>query len=58
MKKLELIAPAVTSARADVVELLKPLPKPKPVIEVVDCNPPLLVVGCVEHEEPTHHVVI
>jgi len=46
MKKLELIAPRIAAAREDVIEVLKPLPRPKPVIHVVACNPPLVVVGC------------
>ena len=56
MKKLEVIAPKISSARTDVVELLKPLPKPKPVIHVVTCNPPVLVVDCTP--KPEHTVVI
>jgi hypothetical protein len=48
MKKLEVIAPRITDARTDIVELLKPLPKPKPIIHVVTCNPPLVVMNCEE----------
>ena len=56
MKTLELIAPRIEAAHLDVVELLKPLPKPKPVIHIVTppCNP-VLVVGC-SKPEPKHEI--
>ena len=57
MKKLEVIAPRIADARTDIIELLKPLPKPKPIIHVVTCNPPLVVVDC-EKEPPKHEIVI
>jgi hypothetical protein len=46
MRTLELIAPRISDARTDIIELLKPLPKPKPIIHVVTCNPPLVVIDC------------
>lgn len=59
MKRLEVIAPRIVDARADVVELLKPLPKPDPVVVPVHitCSPPTLVVGCTA-PEPAHTVIV
>jgi len=60
MKKLEVIAPKIAGAREDVIELLKPLPKPKPVVKIVNvtCTPPHLVLGCTPKKKPEHTVVI
>ena len=43
MKAMETIAPRIADARSDIVELLKPLPKPKPIIHVVTPKPEVVV---------------
>ena len=58
MKNLEAIAPRIADARTDIIELLKPLPKPKPIIHVVTCNPPLVVLNCEQKPPPKHEIII